>query len=110
MHLVLRPIGASSPVPVVAPQDEYVASLSFVVDLNRNGRGEIGIIDRAPILLQCGASAGMDDALPDDDDANDVEPDIVADDSGDDIAASNPCGANGGFSSGIQQYPRIFHL
>ncbi|XP_057751119.1 uncharacterized protein LOC130969427 [Arachis stenosperma] len=103
-----RPVGASSFVPVVAPQDEFVASSSFAVDLNRSGGGEVGIIDRAPILLQCGASAGMDDSLPDEDDTNDVESDIIADDSGDDIAASNPGGASGGFSSGIQQYPLHF--
>ncbi|RYR45966.1 hypothetical protein Ahy_A07g031735 [Arachis hypogaea] len=63
------PVGASSCVPVIAPQDEHVAFLSFAVDLNRSSGRE------------CGASAGIDDALPDDDDANDVEPDIIADDS-----------------------------
>ncbi|RYR62840.1 hypothetical protein Ahy_A04g020585 isoform L [Arachis hypogaea] len=50
----------------------------------------------------------MDDALPDDDDADDVESDIIADDSGDDITASNLVGASGGSSSGTQQYPPYF--
>ncbi|RYR62839.1 hypothetical protein Ahy_A04g020585 isoform K [Arachis hypogaea] len=84
-----RHVGASSSVPVIAPQDEPVASPSFTVDLNRSGGGEVGIVDRVPIFLQCGAPASMDDALPDDDDADDVESDIIADDSGDDITASN---------------------
>ncbi|RYR62830.1 hypothetical protein Ahy_A04g020585 isoform G [Arachis hypogaea] len=82
-----RHVGASSSVPVIAPQDEPVASPSFTVDLNRSGGGEVGIVDRVPIFLQCGAPASMDDALPDDDDADDVESDIIADDSGDDITA-----------------------
>ncbi|RYR62829.1 hypothetical protein Ahy_A04g020585 isoform F [Arachis hypogaea] len=103
-----RHVGASSSVPVIAPQDEPVASPSFTVDLNRSGGGEVGIVDRVPIFLQCGAPASMDDALPDDDDADDVESDIIADDSGDDITASNLVGASGGSSSGTQQYPPYF--
>ncbi|XP_015936752.1 uncharacterized protein LOC107462640 [Arachis duranensis] len=84
------PVGASSSVPVIVPQETVVASPSFAVDLNCSGDGEVGIIDRAPISLQHGAPDGIDDALPDDDDADDVESNIIADDSGDDIAASNP--------------------
>ncbi|RYR35445.1 hypothetical protein Ahy_A10g050589 [Arachis hypogaea] len=57
-----------------------VASPSFVVDLNRSGDGEVGIIDRVPISLQRGAPNGIDNALPDDDDADDLEPDIIVDD------------------------------
>ncbi|XP_016173686.1 uncharacterized protein LOC107616211 [Arachis ipaensis] len=101
-----RPVGASSSVPVIAPRDEPVASPSFAVDLNCSGDEEVGIIDRVPIPLQCGAPAGMDDALPNDDDDDDVEPDIITDDSGDDIAASNTAGS--GSSSGTQQYPLHF--
>ncbi|RYR37591.1 hypothetical protein Ahy_A09g042465 [Arachis hypogaea] len=48
--------------------------------------------------LQCGTPASMNDVLPDDDDADDVELDIIVDDSGDDIAESNPVGTNGGSS------------
>ncbi|RYR07323.1 hypothetical protein Ahy_B05g074653 [Arachis hypogaea] len=85
-----------------------VASPSFAVDLNRSGDGEVGIIDRVPVSLQRGPPDGMDDALPDDDDADDVEPDIIADDIGDDIAASNPAGTAGASSSETQQYPLHF--
>ncbi|RYQ96727.1 hypothetical protein Ahy_B08g092586 [Arachis hypogaea] len=101
------PVGASSSVPVIAPQDKQVASPSFVVDINRSGGGEVGIVNRAPTTIQCGAPAGMDDALPDDDD---VEPNIIADDSGDDIAVSNPVRVGGGSSSGLSSTLRTFHL
>ncbi|XP_016207058.1 uncharacterized protein LOC107647501 [Arachis ipaensis] len=50
----------------------------------------------------------MDDALPDDDVADDMEPNIIADDSGNDIAAGGPAGVGGGSSSGAQQYPPHF--
>ncbi|RYR72359.1 hypothetical protein Ahy_A02g006567 isoform B [Arachis hypogaea] len=103
-----RPIGVSSSVSLIAPQDEHVASPLFTVDLNHSGGGEVGIIDRAPISLRCGAPTGIDDALPDDDDADDVEPDFIADDSGNDIVTSNSGGAGGGSSSGAQQYPPHF--
>ncbi|XP_057744653.1 uncharacterized protein LOC130962459 [Arachis stenosperma] len=39
---------------------------------------------------------------------DDVEPDIIANDSGDDIGASEPAGAGGDSSSGTQQYPPHF--
>ncbi|RYR21072.1 hypothetical protein Ahy_B03g066316 [Arachis hypogaea] len=73
-----------------------VASPSFAADLNRSGDGEVGIIDTALVSLHGGTPDGIDDVLLDDDDANDVEPDIIADDSGDDIAASIPAGASTG--------------
>ncbi|XP_016199285.1 uncharacterized protein LOC107640261 [Arachis ipaensis] len=60
-----RPIGASSSVPVIAPQEVR------------------------------GTPDGIDDALSDDDDTDDVEPDIIADDSGYDIVASNSEGIPG---------------
>ncbi|RYR62958.1 hypothetical protein Ahy_A04g020720 [Arachis hypogaea] len=49
-----RPVGASSSMPVIAPQEMVVASPSFAVDLNRISEGEVGIIDRAPVSLQPG--------------------------------------------------------
>ncbi|XP_016195029.1 uncharacterized protein LOC107636002 [Arachis ipaensis] len=102
----LRPVGTCSSVLVNAPREEHMASPSFVVDLNCSGGGEVGIVERVPISLQYGTPAGIGDALLDDD----VEPDRIADDSGDDIAASNPAGAGGGSSSGTQQYPpHFFH-
>ncbi|XP_052107552.1 uncharacterized protein LOC127740553 [Arachis duranensis] len=41
-------------------------------------------------------------------DDDDVEPDIIADDSGDDIGPSEPASAGGGSSSGTQLYPPYF--
>ncbi|XP_057745531.1 uncharacterized protein LOC130963429 [Arachis stenosperma] len=103
-----RPVGASSSVPVNEPPVEPVASPSFAVDLNCSGGGEVGIGDIEPTSLQCAAPDGLDDTLLDDVDDDDVEPDIIADDSGDDIGASEPAGAEGGSSSGTQQYPPHF--
>ncbi|RYR09768.1 hypothetical protein Ahy_B05g078172 isoform B [Arachis hypogaea] len=83
-----RPVGTSSSVPVNEHANEPVASPSFAVDLN----------------YSCGAPAGVGDALLDDDDDDDVKPDLIADDSGNEIAVSNPVGAGGDSSSGTQQY------
>ncbi|XP_052111983.1 uncharacterized protein LOC127743847 [Arachis duranensis] len=91
-----RPVGASSSVPVNEPPVEPVASPSFAVDLNCSGGRE------------CAAPASLDDALLGDVDDDDWEPDIIADNSGDDIGASEPVGTGGGSSSGIQQYPPHF--
>ncbi|XP_057722602.1 uncharacterized protein LOC130936534 [Arachis stenosperma] len=91
-----RPVSASSSVPVIVPQEMVVASLSFAADLNSSGDREGGTPD------------GIDDVLPDDDDADDVEPDIIADDSGDDKAANNPTRVGGASSSGTQQYHLYF--
>ncbi|XP_015936815.1 uncharacterized protein LOC107462697 [Arachis duranensis] len=103
-----RPVGACSSVPVNAPREEPIASPSFVVDLNCSGGGEVGIVERVPISLQCGTPAEIDDALLDDDGDDDVEPDLIADDSGDDIVASNLARAGGGSNFGTQQYPPHF--
>ncbi|RYR23853.1 hypothetical protein Ahy_B02g057353 [Arachis hypogaea] len=97
-----RPVGASSSVLVNEPPVEPIASPSFAVDLNCSGGGEVGIVDIMPTSLQCAAPAGLGDALLDDVDDDDVEPDIIADDSGDDIGVSDPAGAGGGSSSGTQ--------
>ncbi|RYR70414.1 hypothetical protein Ahy_A03g016909 [Arachis hypogaea] len=88
---------------------EYsVASPSFAVDLNGSGGGEVGIGDFVPTSLQCAASAGVGDALLDDAQDDDVEPDMIADDSGDDIGASEPAGAGSSSSSSTQQYTPHF--
>ncbi|XP_057747608.1 uncharacterized protein LOC130966801 [Arachis stenosperma] len=91
-----RPVGVSSSVPVNEPLVEPVTSPSFAVDLNCSEGGESA------------APAGLGDALLDDVDDDDVEPNIIADDSGDDIRASEPAGVRGGSSSGTQQYPLHF--
>ncbi|RYR46873.1 hypothetical protein Ahy_A07g032726 [Arachis hypogaea] len=102
----LRPVGASLSVPVIAPQEMVVASPSFAANLNRSGIREVG----RRFHYSVGAPDGIDDALPNDHDADDVELDIIADDSGDDIAASNLDGAGRASSLRTQLYPRAFHL
>ncbi|XP_015937398.1 uncharacterized protein LOC107463168 [Arachis duranensis] len=65
----------------------------------------VGASLTVPVIApQQGTLDGIDDALTDDDDINDVEPYIISDDSNDDIAASNPAGAGTASSSGTQQY------
>ncbi|XP_015932933.1 uncharacterized protein LOC107459229 [Arachis duranensis] len=103
-----RPAGASSSVPVYEPLVQPVASPSFAVDLNGSGGGKVGIGDYVPTPLQCAAPAGLGDALLDNPVDDDVEPDIIADDSGDDIEPSEPATAGGGSSSRTQQYPPHF--
>ncbi|XP_016173450.1 uncharacterized protein LOC107615953 [Arachis ipaensis] len=90
-----RPAGASSSIPVYEPLVEHVASPLFAADLNCSGGGEVGIGDTVPTSLQCAAPAGLEDALLNDPNDDDVEPDIIADDSGDDIGASEPDGVLG---------------
>ncbi|XP_057746371.1 uncharacterized protein LOC130965619 [Arachis stenosperma] len=103
-----RPVGASSSVPMIAPETTLVASSSFAADLNCSRDGIIGdttmarFIDLAPVSLQGGASDGVDDVLRDDDDDDDVEPETIVDDSGDDIARNNPV-EGGGASSSVTQ-------
>ncbi|RYR29878.1 hypothetical protein Ahy_B01g054474 [Arachis hypogaea] len=99
-----RYVCASSSVPVIAPETMLVASPSFATDLNCSGGGEEGIIDMALVSLQGGVPDGIDDVLRDDD----VEPGIITDDSGDDIAGSKPAGGGRASSSRTQQYPPHF--
>ncbi|RYR20206.1 hypothetical protein Ahy_B03g065312 isoform F [Arachis hypogaea] len=54
------------------------------------------------------APDGVDDVLRDDDEDDDMEPDMIADKSGEDIVGSNPVGSAGGSGSGTQQYPPHF--
>ncbi|RYR00963.1 hypothetical protein Ahy_B06g079837 [Arachis hypogaea] len=97
-----RPVCASSSVPVIAPETMVVAFLSVAANLYCSGDGEVGITDTAPVSLQGGIPDGIDDVLLGDDDNDDLEPDIIVDDSGDDIAGSNPAVGGGAFSSGTQ--------
>ncbi|RYQ99045.1 hypothetical protein Ahy_B07g086893 [Arachis hypogaea] len=105
-----RPADASSSIPVYEPPVQPVASPSFAVDLNDSVGVEVGIGDFVPTSLQCAASVGVGDGLLDDPKDDDVEPDMIADDSGDDIGASEPVGTGGGSSSGTQQYPPYFFI
>ncbi|XP_015967253.1 uncharacterized protein LOC107490972 [Arachis duranensis] len=87
-----RPAVASSSVPVYEPPMQPVASPSFAVDLSGN----------------CPTPAGVGEGFFDDLDDDDVEPDMIADDSGDDLGTTDPRRATGGSSSGTQQYPPHF--
>ncbi|XP_016172506.1 uncharacterized protein LOC107614890 [Arachis ipaensis] len=99
-----RPAVASSTVLAYEPPIQPVASLSFVVDLSGNVGDEVGTGEHLPTSLHCATPAGVGDGLFDDPDDDDVEPDLIADDSGDDLRASDPRGVVGGSSSGTQQY------
>ncbi|XP_057755296.1 uncharacterized protein LOC130974425 [Arachis stenosperma] len=103
-----RPAVASSSVPAYEPPVQHVASPSFAVDLNGNVGDEVGEGEYLRTSLQCAVPAGVGDRFLDDPEDDDVEPDMVADDSGDDVGASEPAGAGGGSSSGTQQYPPHF--
>ncbi|XP_015944396.1 uncharacterized protein LOC107469540 [Arachis duranensis] len=103
-----RPAVASSSVPAYEPPSQPVASPSFAVDLDGSVGDEVGTGEFIPTSVQCDVPAGVGDKLFDDPEDNDVEPDMIADGSGDDIGASHPAGAGGGSSSGTQQYPPHF--
>ncbi|XP_057755537.1 uncharacterized protein LOC130974695 [Arachis stenosperma] len=98
-----RPVGVSSSVPVNESPVKPVASPLFAVDLNCSGGREVRVGDIVPTSSQCAAPASLDNALLNDVDDDDVEPDIIADDSDDGIGASEPAGAGGGSSSSTQQ-------
>ncbi|XP_020978249.1 uncharacterized protein LOC110271594 [Arachis ipaensis] len=103
-----RPAVASSSVPVYEPPIQPAASLSFAVDLSGNVGDEVGYGKHLPTEVQCPTPAGVGEGLFDDPDDDDVEPDMIADDSGYDVGASDPIRATGGSSSGTQQYPPHF--
>ncbi|XP_016207283.1 uncharacterized protein LOC107647749 [Arachis ipaensis] len=90
-----RPGCASSSVPVIAPKALYVASPSFTANLHHSGDRVVGVTDTAPVSLHGRAPDGIDDILHDDDEDENVESDTIADDSGSDIARSNPVGNPG---------------
>ncbi|XP_057750445.1 uncharacterized protein LOC130968942 [Arachis stenosperma] len=96
-----RPSGASSSMPAIAPEVMLVASPSFAADLNRSGDGEVCIVDTAPISLFGFAPDDVDDVLQNDDEDDDVEPNMIADKSGKDIVGSNPVGGARGSNSGM---------
>ncbi|XP_025678000.1 uncharacterized protein [Arachis hypogaea] len=98
-----RPAVASSSVPVYEPAIQLAASQSFAVDLSGNVGDEVGYGEHLPTEVQCPTPAGVGEGLFDDPDDDDVEPDTIADESGDDVGASDPIRATGGSSSGTQQ-------
>ncbi|XP_015951301.1 uncharacterized protein LOC107476068 [Arachis duranensis] len=103
-----RPAVASSSVPAYEPPVQPVASPSFAFDLNGSVGDEVGTGEFPRISLQCATPAGVGNGFLDDPEDDDVESDMIVDDSGDDVGASEPAGAGGGSSSGTQQYPPHF--
>ncbi|XP_016204182.1 uncharacterized protein LOC107644765 [Arachis ipaensis] len=99
---------ASSSVPVYEPVAQLVASPSFAVDLNDGVRDEVGSFDVLPNALHGVPPVGVGDGELGDPDEDDVEPETIEDDSGDEVQAAGPALAGGGSSSGTQQYPPYF--
>ncbi|RYR48613.1 hypothetical protein Ahy_A07g034658 isoform F [Arachis hypogaea] len=99
---------ASSSVPVYEPAAQLVASPSFAVDLNDGVRDEVGSFDVLANALQGVPPVGVGDGELGDPDEDDVEPETIEDDSGDEVQAAGPALAGGGSSSGTQQYPPYF--
>ncbi|XP_015971512.1 uncharacterized protein LOC107494992 [Arachis duranensis] len=103
-----RPAVASSSVPVYEAAVQPAASPSFAVDLAGNVGDAVGYDEHHPTEVQCPPPTGVGEALCDDADDDEVEPDIIADESGDDVGASDLIMPIGGSSSGINQYPPHF--
>ncbi|XP_015942949.2 uncharacterized protein LOC107468205 [Arachis duranensis] len=103
-----RPAVASSFVPVYQPVVQAVASPSFAVDLNGSVGDDVRLRETLPDDLLGVAPLGVGDGVLGDPDEDDIEPDMIDDDSGDDIGASEPALAVGGSSTGTQQYPPYF--
>ncbi|XP_025617129.1 uncharacterized protein [Arachis hypogaea] len=87
-----------------------VASPSFAVDLSGNIGDEVRFGEHLPTEVHCPTPAGVGDGLFDDPDDDDVEPDMITDDSGDDLGTTGPRRATGRSSSGTQQYPPHFSV
>ncbi|XP_015935848.1 uncharacterized protein LOC127744199 [Arachis duranensis] len=103
-----RPAVASSSVPVYEAAVQPAASPSFAVDLGGNVGDEVGYGEHHPTEVQCPPPAGVGEGLCDDPDDDEIEPDIIANESGDDVGASDPIRPTGGSSSGTHQYPPHF--
>ncbi|RYR13772.1 hypothetical protein Ahy_B04g070590 isoform E [Arachis hypogaea] len=99
---------ASSSVPVYEPAVQLVASPSFAVDLNDGVGDEVGSFYILPNALEGVPPVGVGDGVLGDADEDDVEPDTIEDDSGDEVGATGPALAGGGSSSSTQQYPPHF--
>ncbi|RYR08885.1 hypothetical protein Ahy_B05g076746 isoform A [Arachis hypogaea] len=86
---------ASSSVPVYEPAAQLVASPSFAVDLNDGVRDEVGSFDVLPNALHGVPPVGVGDGELGDPDEDDVEPETIDDDSGDEVVAAGPALAGG---------------
>ncbi|RYR67545.1 hypothetical protein Ahy_A03g013939 isoform A [Arachis hypogaea] len=85
-----RPAVASSSVPVYEPVVQHVASPSFAVDLNGTEGDEVVERENLPNALVGVAPVGVGDGFLVDEEEDDVEPDMIDDDSADDIGATGP--------------------
>ncbi|XP_015954384.1 uncharacterized protein LOC107478769 [Arachis duranensis] len=103
-----RPAVASSSIPVYEAAVQPAASPSFAVDLGGNIGDEVGYGEHHPTEVQCPPPDGVGEGLCDDPDDDEVEPDIIADKSGDDVGASDSIRPTGGSSSDTHQYPPHF--
>ncbi|RYQ95620.1 hypothetical protein Ahy_B08g090969 isoform G [Arachis hypogaea] len=86
---------ASSSVPVYEPAAQLVASPSFAVDLNDGVRDEVGSFDVLPNALHGVPPVGVGDGELGDPDEDDVEPETIEEDSGDEVhegALGHPVG------------------
>nr|ACN78480.1 putative mutator sub-class protein [Arachis hypogaea] len=83
-----RPAVASSSIPVYEPAVQPVASPSFAVDLNDSVDDEVGSFDILPNALQGVPPVGVGDGLLGDAEEDDVKPDMIEDDSGDEEGVS----------------------
>ncbi|RYQ89740.1 hypothetical protein Ahy_B09g096227 isoform A [Arachis hypogaea] len=90
-----RPAVASSSAPVYEPPMQPVASPSFAVDLGGNVGDEVRHGEHIPTEVHCPTPAGVGDGLFDDPDDDDLEPDLIADESGDDVGTTVPRRATG---------------
>ncbi|XP_052119111.1 uncharacterized protein LOC107495454 [Arachis duranensis] len=79
-----RPAVASSSVPVYEPVVQPVASPSFAVDLNGTEGDEVVERENLPNALVGVAPVGVGDGFLVDEEEDDVEPDMIDDDSADD--------------------------
>ncbi|RYR50873.1 hypothetical protein Ahy_A06g025879 isoform B [Arachis hypogaea] len=85
-----RPAVASSSIPVYEPVVQHVASPSFAVDLNGTEDDEVVERENLPNALVGVAPVGVGDGFLVDEEDDDVEPDMIDDDSADDIGATGP--------------------
>ncbi|RYR20127.1 hypothetical protein Ahy_B03g065209 isoform A [Arachis hypogaea] len=90
---------ASSSVPVYEPAVQLVASPSFAVDLNDGVGDEGGSFDILPNALEGVPPVGVGDGVLGDADEDDVEPDTIEDDSGDEVGATGVLGHAVGFGA-----------
>ncbi|XP_057720149.1 uncharacterized protein LOC130934609 [Arachis stenosperma] len=116
------PVGSLLVVPVLAPEADLVTSPSFAFNLNHNGDTEVGeagplgevaiAMPDYPMMVlvfrEVGVPDGVDNALHDNDDGDDVELATIADDNDDEIARTTPTVGGGASSSGTNQYPLHF--